>query len=84
MIGRILFTGFAGVDKSKMKKLFKVTFTVVCVSLALYTTVLQMLRLQLNEDVSSITFRQFNEDAKHQYPTITFCIVRFGTCVSKF
>ena len=59
-------------------KVVKLVFKAVCVSLAIYMTILQSLRLQLNEDFSSIAFRHFNEDSQSQYPTITFCFQKQG------
>ena len=59
---------------SQATQLIKLIFRVACVTLALYMTILEAMRFQQNEDVSSITFKKLNQNPKDQYPTITFCL----------
>ena len=55
------------------KNCIKFVFRVTCVSLAVYMTILQAIRYQRNEDVSSLAVKQLNESLQDQYPTISFC-----------
>ena len=44
-----------------------------CFMLAVYLTILQILRYLENNDASVIAFKRFNEPLGDKYPTFTFC-----------
>ena len=63
-------------------KLASLAFTLLCVFLAVYTVFQQVVKFQMNEDVSTISYRRFNEIPQDLYPTISFCFSRVQVLLS--
>ena len=57
----------------KFARLSRLLYTLCCTSLAVYMVSMQVKRFNGNADVSTMTYRRFNEHSIDLYPTITFC-----------
>ena len=60
----------------KISKILRTFCTIICTFLAIHMVFQQVLRFQRDEDISSISYRQFNSNPIDLYPTITFCFSR--------
>ena len=60
----------------KFVRLSRLLYTLCCTTLAVYMVSNQVKRFHGNADVSTITYRRFNERSIDLYPTITFCFNR--------
>ena len=59
--------------KTNTKQILRVSFTLICISATIFTTVVQFMNYCTVEDQTIVTYKRFHESETDVYPSISLC-----------